>query len=848
MTTLLQRLLIETLPKSEKESVLGEFIQTILPAVEREFSVPAMGGTEDKFSKNADQSLMVHVLNGLITAWNLSKELDEELSEEEARLLCLGFTLHDYDKYNHYCPIQPPPELQETDKIVNLCYQLAQKLNFAKFWEDWEDYLLDICFLAQNTQGKWGSNLDSRQWENERTFQIAFPERLRLCELLRFGDIAVHIQDPAEVRFLTSTGQSLQACLDQLEIEKVLVYHRLRDCRGLITNHIHNAVTQFVTEKGWIPIIYFADGVVYLAPETYEVPSLTDIQNTAWQRILKGNFKYNEDGLESYIIRGETGFVRGREGLKAAPLAFELFTPFDLLCQLPKIIKTKINNSKASDRLEARKLSLSQPEKERLNLYADVWADRIAEFITFVQRKFFQEPGKRKLFVNWVLGKLNLEKIFSYEQTQIESGGNNYGWYWVATHFLAENKFDRHPDSEILTKFLNDLGYELADWANKNDYLPEYFSPTHQSFNSYLASYLELSGWEGKNPNFEEELSAYTVAKSPNNWICSLSSGEFVAEEQLVTMVLFQPQLYSNKNVLGGRQIKRGISKIWSLEMLLRQTEWSVPMGKNFEKKRPVFLYIFPAYVYSPQTATAIKILAKQMERISLWDVHKHRDDLQNLPWQGRKPKAGRFDENYVTTEMPFVAIHMMTPPPKGKDDKPTVTESWVEPLFKALALPQLLGVKVVVTPSPEILYSSDKDFLESVKLDGVPDFWTLLGFDSSLRIQDIKPALEKLLVIYSIHLDNRSSKKDARWSALNSTVREVITDVLNVFAIAQQGLRSQKHEPLPEEVKQYWQFADLLAQGDSMKENRLKLTKRLVSEYRYFYQVRISESSHAIL
>jgi CRISPR type I-D-associated protein Csc3/Cas10d len=58
------------------------------------------------------------------------------------------------------------------------------------------------------------------------------------------------------------------------------------------------------------------------------------------------------------------------------------------------------------------------------------------------------------------------------------------------------------------------------------------------------------------------------VAKQP---ICSLSSGEFASEDQMDSVVLFKPQQYSNKNPLGGRQLKRGISKIWSLEMLLRQ-------------------------------------------------------------------------------------------------------------------------------------------------------------------------------------------------------------------------------------------------------------------------------------
>lgn len=117
--TLLQTLLIETLPE-DTDPILRSYIETILPAMERQFSViTALGGSykshlnklekqgdhhaEEKaqrWSNRADQGLQVHVLNALLTAWNLSQYLpdDLQLSEEEKRLLCLGITLHDYNK------------------------------------------------------------------------------------------------------------------------------------------------------------------------------------------------------------------------------------------------------------------------------------------------------------------------------------------------------------------------------------------------------------------------------------------------------------------------------------------------------------------------------------------------------------------------------------------------------------------------------------------------------------------------------------------------------------------------------------------------------------------------------
>ncbi|MEH2455869.1 hypothetical protein [Nostoc sp.] len=104
MPTLLQTLLIETLP-SDTDPIFHSFINTVLPAMEREFGlIPALGGSEavhyqtlvkqgdayggklryarenaQRWAAKADQSLLVHVLNGLLTAWNLSTHLPKHL-------------------------------------------------------------------------------------------------------------------------------------------------------------------------------------------------------------------------------------------------------------------------------------------------------------------------------------------------------------------------------------------------------------------------------------------------------------------------------------------------------------------------------------------------------------------------------------------------------------------------------------------------------------------------------------------------------------------------------------------------------------------------------------------------
>ncbi|MEH1922508.1 type I-D CRISPR-associated protein Cas10d/Csc3 [Nostoc sp.] len=859
MSTLLQTLLIETLPK-DTDPILHLYIEKLLPSLEQEFSlISALGGSykahyqilsqlsdpyaQEKaknWSSRADQNLLVHVLNGLLTAWNISKYLPQPLSEIEKYLLCLGLTLHDYNKYCNGQGEETPKNWQ-VEEILNLCRDLGEKLNFQLFWPEWQEYLTEIAYLAQNTQNKVGTNIYPANWplpkiKDRRRLEVP------LRHLLAFGDIAVHFTDPADIDTQTG-GQRLRERLRYLNINKSLVYHRLRDTIGILSNGIHNATMNFAKQLNWEPILFFAQGVIYLAPADIETPDIHELQEFIWSQI--------SGVLGSKMLGGDIGFKRDGKGLKVAPQTLELFSPAELIPKLPRVIEVKVANIKdpaTPKRLE--KLSLTETEREFLNQGADIRADRIAEFIFLTQKEFF---GDSTEYINWILNKLGIQDKILPEQTQIQSGGVNYGWYHAAAYYVANHATFKPED---IAERIEIWAEDLANWASENNLLPSHSSPIREIFSDYLAQYLEVKGWESNHPSFCAEFTAYADAKTKlaKQPICSLSSGEFASEDQMDSVVLFKPQQYSNKNALGGRQIKRGISKIYALEMLLRQAFWSVPAGK-LEEQQPVFLYIFPAYVYSPQTAAAIKLLVNNMKFINLWDVRKqwlekemNINALQSIPWLTDEAKLGRFNEDkYNKEDLPFIAMSYTTT--RGK----TLSDAWVQPAFLALSLPILLGVKVIATSSSVPIYNSDRDFKESVILDAPASFWNLLGLSNSLRIQDFENAMQRLLIAYSLHLDTCSSPPDAKWRDLIKTVREVTTNVLNIFCLATEGLRRDKRDiPSQEEVKRYWQYAQIWVKHDKSETNEgvylMTLIEKLVKQYRVFYQANLGESSHTIL
>lgn len=231
-----------------------------------------------------------------------------------------------------------------------------------------------------------------------------------------------------------------------------------------------------------------------------------------------------------------------------------------------------------------------------------------------------------------------------------------------------------------------------------------------------------------------------------------------------------------------------------------------------------------------------------------------HYSGLRSLDWRkADEVEEGRYPTRYSSADLPFMATIPKIPRNK------TLTDAWIEPAFLSLALPILLGVKVVATSSSVPLYNSDSDFRESVIIDGPAGFWNLLELPTSLRIQDLSHALNRLLVAYSLHLDSRSNRQDERWRSLIGTVREITTNVLNVFTLANEGLRRDKRErPSTEEVQRYWKYAQIwIGADDENLSDEVKteggiylmqLIQKLVQQYRQFYLVGVNESSHTIL
>jgi CRISPR-associated protein Csc3 len=405
---------------------------------------------------------------------------------------------------------------------------------------------------------------------------------------------------------------------------------------------------------------------------------------------------------------------------------------------------------------------------------------------------------------------------------------------------------------------------------------------------------------------FLKELAGYSAAKKQGRGkqlICSISHSAYTVTEQMESAVLFTPQVYTNKQHLGGSNAKRNISSIAGIEMMLRQIlmNQTQAVGKRFEDGKYRYLYFYPTYYFTPETNkflqkaysgiaqtrfdTSIRnhFISKELDadfsrdRYQSVDTFLIDDDLerkQSLPEKDPDFKRDRTFKLSYPDDQPLTFYFMALPP--GKD--PTDTESWVMPAWLAFAFPMILDVKTVVSESPIPPFNDGAEFEESVFLDSAPQALKVLIGRDRFRLDRIlegwtdevghqHPApLNILTAAYAIHLDiNAKQGKggyDANWGRLTELAKDFETSPLYVFSYLNRWVRSQKSDATRiEKIQLYaYHFYPCFDPYVKFDINRNHLTvngesplnhpKNLVELYRRFYRAnkRYNPKANAVL
>lgn len=891
----------------------------------------AEGKTKVRRDNAADQSLNTHLLNGLFPA-NLIEQRLEKLDttvkrvvkDKERRLVIAGFILHDFEKFPDAPEDCRKLPLDEHRKIID---EKVRQLGLDKFInpdnpELYQEYIDDLLCMAYNAQRRWDTNWNFSEFGlnpvlKDRTIRS-------LCDLTCLADslasIIKHPQDAENTR--------LNEIIHSLSDGKLkFTYHHIAENRGVLTNVVNNAVIEAHTNLNtaettyYQPLLYLPTGVIYLAlrdapPISPEI--LPDMVVNKIKYLCSGQLKLRQ-----------TGFGRDGKGMKYAEY-YNLFfdspglmqVALDATLRILNTGKTSVGKSRSENLVKFQKQNVLSVDYD-FQFNDDIRIDQIAEFGDLITRKIWEETVDRietarkkdkklpevpnfdlthKVAEFWNLVEYlpqvreiqRINESLKEQKLKGNTGGVPYEWYYLAAKYL-----EKHPGIEDVRENCQQVIYYLTDLISP--ILAQYQLPDGwDDLRLWVSRVIMLPNTNKSTSvktevdNFINELSNYNAAKKSGRGkqlICSISHSAYTVTEQMESAVLFTPQVYTNKQMLGGSNAKRNISSIAGVEMMLRQIlmNQTQAVGKRFEDGKYRYLYFYPTYYFTPETN---KFLQKAYMNIAQTrfdtSIRNHfiSKDLQVDLSKENYQCVDSFliDENLDSDkdrtfklsypeDQPLTFYFMALPP--GRDS--TDTESWVMPSWLAFAFPMILDVKTVVSESPIPPFNDGAEFEETVFLDSAPHAFRTLVKRDRFRLDYILEGWEEygiqysaplnvLTAAYAIHLDvnARQGKTgyDANWGKFTELAKDFETSPLHVFAYLNKWVRNQKLETARiEKIKLYtyhfYPCFDPYAKFDSTQEkliveekSTLNHPKKLTELYRRFYRAnkKFNPKANAVL
>ncbi|MFM5887995.1 MAG: type I-D CRISPR-associated protein Cas10d/Csc3, partial [Dolichospermum sp.] len=553
----------------------------------------------------------------------------------------------------------------------------------------------------------------------------------------------------------------------------------------------------------------------------------------------------------------------------------------------------------------------------------DIRIDQIAEFGDLITRKIWEETVEKienarkkdkklpevpnfdlthKVVEFWNLTEYlpqvreiqRINESLKEQKLKGNTGGVPYEWYYLAAKYLEKNPGieDVRVNCQQVINYLTNLispiltQYQLPDgWDDLRLWVSRVIMLPNTNKSTSVTNEID---------NFINELNNYNAAKKPGRGkqlICSISHSAYTVTEQMESAVLFTPQVYTNKQMLGGSNAKRNISSIAGVEMMLRQIlmNQTQAVGKRFEDGKYRYLYFYPTYYFTPETN---KFLQKAYTNIAQTrfdtSIRNHfiskelqvdltKENYQNVDSflidENLDSEKDRTFKLSYPEDQPLTFYFMALPP--GRDS--TDTESWVMPSWLAFAFPMILDVKTVVSESPIPPFNDGAEFEETVFLDSAPHAFRTLVKRDRFRLDYILEGWEEygiqysaplnvLTAAYAIHLDvnARQGKTgyDANWGKFTELAKDFETSALYVFAylnkwVRNQGVETARIEKIKLYTYHFYPCFDPYTKFNSTKEelivsekSTLNHPQKLTELYRRFYRAnkRFNPKANAVL
>jgi CRISPR-associated protein Csc3 len=276
---------------NKQKPLIDDYLESVVRGGLRRYQTATQRGIR------AGQDLYSHLTRGGLLLYSLGFLLN--LEEQETRLLMAAFSIHDLNKL--YEPGDKGLRQLADDRAF--FEQVINMSGVADFLPGWEEYFIDLRQLILGHGGH--STLAGEQLLARIPASHLGKERLQeLTHLMRAVDIAdlsrTFEESSFKAKFL-------------LEINSVgvkqfrWISHRLREHRGILSNIIHNKVTEVLEGYGATPIMHYPEGTCYLVEAKTTLPEREVFYETVHRKIRQSLGAMRSQDLSKIIVLTKDG-------------------------------------------------------------------------------------------------------------------------------------------------------------------------------------------------------------------------------------------------------------------------------------------------------------------------------------------------------------------------------------------------------------------------------------------------------------------------------------------------------------------------------------------------------------
>jgi len=730
---------------------------------------------------HSDQPLRTHILNGLYALVRILEYFDQHgychLSEGNFKLVLVLYTLHDAYKDSNLArtrmgkgdfsiPLEELEALIERMGLHEFVRVKAEDLRAASVG------LLSpkVADLSSATPGitrllTFVHLADA--FASQQTARDSTTAENYLRELSR--------NDAVNVRTYTRISQRMDVAPDTTEVrpELKLYYHELDDYRGLSTLLLHQATEEVLAPLGLHPILYFANGILYVGSIGIDI-DVEDVQGKI--ATLLFTKVRQEGGTEKLTIARAA--CDPRKGMKIEKYAY-LFCPLDSLLDAV-IEETRLNSAKGaiSQALPDYASYAIPAELDKKLLQAQHWlattklvmaAENIAQALV---------PGDQ---LEWVCTTFqtpaSIIALIRANMSQLYKGGVPKYCYIIAYYWLIQARFSPANRSwlEVDTASIQqevkyDLLQALAPYDTEEGILGfvEKELGMQRDVYDYLQTTLIFS-FNATHLQQEDILNEYEKERRKSHkrlcTICNRLITPQVSKKstEIKTAIAEQPaQIFSNRRIPTVENSNDMM--VWCpmcyLEFMLRKLSGqNYPSGSDYNASYRLNLYILPDYSFTPELwrATGEALLrefhpqATTVTRLPLrggqdnpslprcWLEHATVDEAwleevkamfaeQAERLKKRKRRGDRLTFSFTHPNYMLFTYNNVVAERDDNGLKPTRVEVWTKALYAAILLHLLTGVRVYITDKPYLTFTRPEQMKTIIEMEGLhPLLYSLL-------------------------------------------------------------------------------------------------------------------------